>query len=87
MQKDGCQVSRSSCPQNASLMGHVTKGSKEKVCQHSISGGKSGFQKRVLDILSQMPKGSPQFNPVEEYVGDRENTILWYQSIIPDLQS
>ena len=53
----GYQASRSSCPQNASSMGHEAKGSTEKVCQHGTSRGKSGFQKRVLDILSKTPKG------------------------------
>ena len=68
-------------------MGHVTKGSKEKAFNTASPEEKADFKKKYMDILSQMPKGSPQFNPVEEYVGDRENTILWYQSIIPDLQS
>lgn len=38
-------------------MGTNTKGSAEKVCQYSSQRGEKRFQKRVLDILSQIPQG------------------------------
>jgi transposase len=42
--------------------------------------------KDSLKIL-YLPKGSPEFNAVEENVGDRESMIYWYQNIIQDLMT
>src|SRR3954452_21750781 len=38
-------------------MGPFIKGSTETVCKYCICRGKERIQKRILDILSQIPKG------------------------------
>ncbi len=56
--KDRCKVSRGPYPQITSRVGYVTQGTTENIRKHRICRrGKGRFQKRVLDILSQIPKG------------------------------
>ena len=66
-----------------------------KVIMFKEDRARQHLSKKVLEYLKEnkdairivyLPKGSPEFNAVEEAAGDREIIIYWCQNIIPDLQ-